>query len=87
MWRYAGHLMGIPDSIIFTDDDDALDIYRIGGMCEPAPSVDSTVMANALIKSAPLVAGIEDREEREKLVNKIIYPISRALIGHKLAIN
>ena len=85
VWRYTGHLMGIPDSIIFTDEDDALDIYRIGGMCEPAPTVDSIVMANALIKSAPLVAGIEDRDEREKLVRKIIYPISRALVGHELA--
>ena len=85
VWRYAGHLMGIPDSMIFTDEANALDIYRIGGMCEPVPSVDSVVMANALIKSAPLVAGIEDRHEREKLVRKIIYPISRALVGHELA--
>ncbi len=85
VWRYAGHLMGIPDSIIYTDESDALNIYRVGGMCEPPPTMDSIVMTNALVNSAPLVAGIEDREEREKLVKKIIYPVSRALVGHERA--
>ena len=42
-------------------------------------------MTNALINSAPLVAGIEDAEERRKLVKNSIYPISRALIGDRLA--
>lgn len=42
-------------------------------------------MTNALINSAPLVAGIEDTEERKKLVKGVIYPVSRGLIGNKLA--
>ena len=42
-------------------------------------------MTNALINSAPLVAGITDPVERKKLVNKVIYPVSRGLVGDNLA--
>ena len=85
IWRYASYLMGIPETILFTDESHALRIYQIGSMCEPPPTTDAIIMANALINSAPLVAGIEDKVEREKLVNNRLYPISRALIGSKLA--
>ena len=85
VWRYAGYLMGIPETILYTDETHALHIYRIGSMCEPPPTIDAIIMANALINSAPLVAGIEDKVERKKLVDKIIYPVSRGLIGNELA--
>ncbi|MCE2457222.1 MAG: DUF2236 domain-containing protein [Dehalococcoidia bacterium] len=85
VWRYAGHLMGIPETILFTDESHALHIYRIGSLCEPPPTPDAIIMTNALINSAPLVAGITDAEERNKLVNGVIYPVSRGLIGNDLA--
>ena len=85
VWRYAGYLMGIPESILFTDESHALHIYRIGSICEPPPTPDAIIMTNALINSAPLVAGIEDAEERKKLVDSVIYPISRALLGDELS--
>ena len=85
VWRYSGYLMGIPETILFTDESHALHIYRIGSMCEPPPTMDAIIMTNALINSAPLVAGITDAEERRKLVNDIIYPVSRGLIGNNLA--
>ena len=85
VWRYSGYLMGIPESILFADEDEALHLYRIGSLCEPPPSQESIIMTNALINSAPLVAGIDDREQRDKLVNNVIYPVSRALIGNDLA--
>ena len=85
VWRYAGYLMGIPESILFTDEDHALHLYRIGSICEPPPTQEAILMTNALINSAPLVANIDDPVEREKLVTNVIYPISRALIGNKLA--
>ena len=85
VWRYAGHLMGIPETILFTDESHALHIYRIGSLCEPPPTPDAIVMTNALINSAPLVAGITDAEERNNLVNGVIYPVSRGLIGNDLA--
>ncbi len=85
VWRYAGHLMGIPDSVLFTDESDALRMYRIGSMCEPPPTTEAIIMTNALINSAPLVAGIDDPDERKKLVRTVIYPVSRGLIGNELA--
>ena len=85
VWRYTGHLMGIPDTILFTNRDDALHLHKIGAICEPPPTDDSIIMANALINSAPAVAGITDEEERRALVYDRIYPISRALLGEKRA--
>ncbi len=85
VWRYAGHLMGIPESILYTDERDALRLYRIGTLCEPPPSMEAIIMSNALINSAPLVAGIEDPGARRGLVEKVIYPVSRALVGNELA--
>ncbi len=85
VWRYAGHLMGIPETILFTDESDALRLYRIGSLCEPPPTQEAIIMTNALINSAPLVAGIDAPEQRAKLVNSVIYPVSRALIGNELA--
>ena len=85
VWRYAGYLMGIPETILFTDESHALQIYRIGSICEPPPTQEAIIMTNALINSAPLVAGIEDSEERKKLVRSVIYPVARALVGNELA--
>ena len=85
VWRYAAYLMGIPETILFTDENNALNIYRIGSMCEPPPTTEAILMTNALVNSAPLVAGITDPEERKKLVNKVIYPVSRGLVGNNLS--
>ena len=85
VWRYSAHLMGVPESILFTDESHARHIYRIGSICEPPPTPDAIIMTNALINSAPLVAGIEDARQRNRLVQNVIYPVSRGLIGNHLA--
>lgn len=84
VWRYTAHLMGVPKEMLFQDYADALEIHRIGNMCEPDPSWESIIMSNALINSAPLVIGIEEPAARRHLT-KYVYRISRALIGNKLA--
>ena len=76
--RYADHLMGIAETILFTDESHAQHIYRIGTLCEPPPAPEAIIMTSALINSAPLVAGITDTAEWEKLVKGVIYPISGA---------
>ena len=85
VWRYAGHLMGIPETILYRNEKDALHLHRIASILEPPPTEDSMLMANALINSAPAVAGIRDESQRRDLVHDRIYPISRALIGDKRA--
>ena len=84
VWRYSGYLMGIPETILYRNEEHALRIFEIGGMCEPSPSLESVAMANSLVNSAPLVIGIEDSEERSNL-SGYVYKVSRALIGDELA--
>ena len=84
VWRYSGYLMGIPETILFRGEDEALKLYDIGLMCEPDVPMESLVMAHALINSAPLIAGMTDPEDRRKLA-KYVYKISRGLIGKEMA--
>ena len=84
VWRYSGHLMGIPDSILYRDEEEALEIFKIGGMCEPPPGIESIALANSLVHSAPLIAGISDVHGRRRLAN-YVSRVSRALIGSSLA--
>ena len=84
VWRYAGHLMGIPDTILYKNTAEAENIYKIGFLCEPPADADSITVANILIQAIPSVAGIEDPVEREELL-ALAYRLSRALIGNRLA--
>ena len=84
VWRYTGHLMGIPETILFQNEKDALELYRIGRMCEPPPDWDSIIMANGLVNSAPLVVGITEPAARRNLA-RYVYRVSRAMIGNQLA--
>ena len=84
VWRYSGHLMGIPDSILYTDGADAEKIYKMSYLCEPEADSDSIAVANTLIQSIPAVAGVEDAKESKKLTT-LAFRLSRALIGDDLA--
>ncbi len=84
VWRYAGYVMGIPESILYTDGASAQSVYTVGFECEPPPDTDSATMANALIQAIPGVAAITDPNEQEKVLD-LAYRLSRALIGKRLA--
>ena len=84
VWRYAGYLMGIPETILYTDGADAERKYNIAYMCEPPPSADSVEMANTLIQAIAPVAGVTDPKEQEDLTD-LAYRLSTALIGKELA--
>lgn len=84
IWRYTGHLMGIPETILYTNAADAEKIYKISRMCEPPPDADSVLVANGLIQAIPSVVDVTDPADKEKLI-KLVYRLSRALIGNKLA--
>ena len=84
VWRYAGYLMGIPETVLYTTAAEAEEMYKIGYMCEPAPDADSIAVANGLIQAIPSVADVTDPVERQKLT-ELAYRLSRALIRNKLA--
>ena len=44
VWRYVSYLMGIPDTILFQNEVDALELFEIGAMCEPPPSMESIIL-------------------------------------------
>ena len=84
VWRYSGYLMGIPETILFHDADEALKLYDVGQMCEPDSPTESVVMAHSLVNSAPLIAGVTDPADRRSLA-QYVYRISRILIGMEAA--
>ena len=84
VWRYTGYLMGIPETILYTNDADAKKTYQIGYMCEPPADADSIAVANMLIQAIPTVAGVTDPVKKKNLT-KLAYRLSRALIGNELA--
>lgn len=84
VWRYSGHLMGIPDTILFETEEEALRIFEAGRLCEPPPAPEAASMAHSLVNSAPLVIGIDDPHARHSL-SRYVFSVSRALIGNELA--
>ena len=84
LWRYVGHLMGIPDSILYADEAQARHLIRTTLMCEPPPGSHSIEMAQAFVHNVPRVAGIEDPREADS-VRGLVFRLSRALIGNDLA--
>ena len=46
VWRYSGYLMGIPQTILFRDAEEALKLYDVGLICEPSSEIESVVMAH-----------------------------------------
>ena len=84
VWRYTGYLMGIPETILYTDDESATKMYKMGYTCEPAPDADSIAVANMLIDAIPSVADIKDPVEQQNLL-VLAHRLSRALIGNRLA--
>ena len=84
IWRYAGYLMGIPETILYTTGAEAQKTYEIGYMCEPRADADSVAVANTLITAIPIVAGVTDPDEQKELTS-LAYRLSGALIGQDLS--
>lgn len=84
IWRYGGHILGVPEPILFASEAEARRIYEIGHLCEPPPDEDAIGVANAVFKAIPAMAGVKTEAERKSL-QMYAYRLSRALIGNELA--
>ena len=84
VWRYTGYVMGIPETILYSNEREAATVRRIAKICEPPVDADSATMANVWLKSASMVSGVTDPDEQHALTEKV-YGLSRALIGNELA--
>ena len=76
--------MGVPEAILYSSRDEAQKLFKIAFMCEPSPDPDAATMANILIQSILVVAGLVDPGE-QKTMKDLAYCISRALVGNELA--
>lgn len=84
VWRRTAQLMGIPEALIMADEASARQVFHVARRCEPEPDLDCILLANSLVNSAPLVAGITDPAKRRDLAAHI-YRVARGLLGDDLA--
>lgn len=84
VFRYTGYIMGVPESILMKDEEEARTMIDIGFTCEPPPDEHSIANANALIEAGPALLNVTDPDEVAAAL-KTLYNISRALLGHQLA--
>ncbi len=83
LWRYTGYVMGVPETILYTNQEEAARIYHITSLLEPETGEESVVMANTLIDSAPKLSGITDPTEAKELI-EFAHRLSRALLGDRM---
>lgn len=83
LWRYTGYVMGVPETILYTNREEAARIYHITSLIEPETGKESVVMANTLIDSAPKLSGITDPTEAKELI-EFAHRLSRALLGDRM---
>lgn len=84
IWRYVGHLFGVPKVLQFTNEKEARRLYQIGHICEPPPDEDAITVANTVHKAIPAMLGLKSEAEI-KAMQLYTYRLSRALIGNRLA--
>ena len=85
IWRYASWLIGTPESLLFEGDESRTrEFQRIADMCEPPPSRESAIIANALVQALPEIAGKINPKQQEKML-KHAYRVARAVLGNELA--
>ncbi len=84
MWRYVTWLLGVPDRLLFRNEDDALHLRRIAHLCERPPGPTAVEVAHGYINTVPELLGVTDPAKRRKLMS-VLLKTSRALIGNNLA--
>ena len=84
LWSYVGWLFGVPEELLFHREAEGYALCQVGLDCEPPPDWEAIAMANALINSAPLMAGRAEPAERRRFA-AYLYRISRALVGDEMA--
>ena len=84
IWRYSAYLMGVPEALLWDDEEGALKFYDVAMACEPPIDFESIIMANSLVNAVPLVVEMTETKERHRLA-RLVYTVSRALIGDEAA--
>lgn len=85
IWRYASHLIGTPDDLLFEGDEARTrEFQRVATLLEPSPGEESAVIANALVRALPEVARMTEPREKQAFIANA-FRVSRALLGPDLS--
>jgi hypothetical protein len=84
IWHYVQWLLGIPDALRFTTEDEALRIRAVSRLCEQPPGARATEVAHGYVNTVPELLGIEKPAKQRRLLNSL-FRVSRALIGNERA--
>ena len=83
-WRYVGHLFGIDPDIVHTSVTDARRLVDLAFSVEFDPDETSRRLCRAMVEAGPAYMNIADQRLARMFV-RLIYPVSRHLLGDRLA--
>ena len=84
IWHYVNWLLGVPESLLYRTEDEALRIRKIARACEIPPGEKAIAVAHGYINTVPELLDVQEPAKQQKLLNGL-FRVSRALIGNELA--
>ena len=84
IWRYATWLLGVPETLLFDSEEEALHLRKIAKACELPPGPMAVEVAHGYINTVPELLGITAPSKQKRLLSAL-FRTSRALMGHELA--
>lgn len=84
IWHYVTWLLGVPEPLLFSNEEEGAHLRRISHLCELPPGEMAAEVAGGYINTVPDLTGVTDLRKREKLMGDL-FRVSRALVGDQLA--
>ena len=84
IWRYVTWLLGVPERLLYRNEEEAVHLRRVAQLCEVPPGAKAMEVAHGYINTVPELLSVTDPAKREKLL-AVLLRTSRALIGNELA--
>ena len=84
IWHYVTWLLGVPEALLISNQEEGAHLRRISHLCELPPGERGTGVAKGYINVVPELMGVTDPRKQEKLMSDL-FRVSRALVGNQLA--
>ena len=84
IWRYATWLLGVPEALLFSNEEEAMRLRKIAEACELPPGPMAVEVAHGYINTVPELLGITTPAKQKRLLSAL-FRTSRALMGNELA--
>ncbi len=83
-WRYVGHLFGVDPAFVYTSAEEARGLVDLAFSLEFDPDETSRRLCRAMVEAGPTYMNIAD-ERLARMFVRLIHPVSRHLLGDRLA--